>query len=60
MRNDFGQVILFLITPAWRNFLVGCYSEAEYRFWPDEKHLFPVAAPQALRDSLPHYTFSGR
>lgn len=31
------------------------------RFWPNEKHLFPVALiHQSLTDYLPHYAFSGR
>jgi hypothetical protein len=34
---------------------------SRHRFWPNEKHLFPVALiHQALTDSLPHYTLSGR
>src|SRR5712691_4531898 len=32
MLNRSGLPIPFLITPAWRNFLVACYSEANFLF----------------------------
>ena len=31
MLNGSGLPVPFLITPAWRNFLVACYSEAQVR-----------------------------
>ena len=30
MFNGSGLLMPFLITPAWRNFLVACYAEARF------------------------------